>query len=220
MKHKTDFVQRLRRDTRVAHDSIERVPLLAHLFHADFNLGEYRELLIKLYGFYSAIEPVLFTDLPECARNVLKHRRKSGLLLQDLHAFSSDSATPARFHTCKQLPRMDDMATRMGAMYVLEGATLGGQIIRRVLLKRFGDDILPMLNFYGCYGEKAGAEWRLFQVFMTRYVESQPSAADRIVESAISTFAALESWLMEDGCETSPGKPRFKIESVAEVALP
>jgi heme oxygenase len=55
-------------------------------------------------------------------------------LLDDLQALG---CTPSleRLPMCAQLPVIDSSAACLGVLYVLEGATLGGQILRRKSLR-------------------------------------------------------------------------------------
>jgi heme oxygenase (biliverdin-IX-beta and delta-forming) len=79
--------------------------------------------------------------------------------------------------------------------YVLEGATLGAQIIRRRLTTHFGDQIAGALRYYGCYGEHAGERWRSFHALMTTQFNAESAAADDAVAAANATFATLDAWL-------------------------
>ena len=188
----------LRQQTRASHEHIERVPRLARLFMSDYRRDDYRDLLARLYGFYEAIESVLFTDLPVFAQPVLSHRRKSRLIAKDLEALNVKRAEIDRLPLCFKLPPLNNYAARMGVFYVLEGATLGGELIRRRLLERFGVEIAPALNFYGCYGEKAGSEWRAFRDFMTDHFDGCQQSIDDAVSSANITFDCLGDWLEQN----------------------
>ena len=188
----------LRQQTRVSHERIERVPRLAHLFMPDYRRDDYRDLLARLYGFYEAMESALFADLPAFAQAVLGHRRKSRLLARDLRALGVKRADFEHLPLCFKLPPLDSYAARMGVFYVLEGATLGGELIRRQLLEHFGVEISPALNFYGCYGDEAGAEWRAFRNFMTDYFDGCQQSIDDAVSSANAAFTCLEEWLAQE----------------------
>jgi len=195
-KAKPLIMTRLRNETRIQHVRIEQSPQLRRLFDDDYALQEYRNLLIKLYGFYQAIENALFADDWLVRQPALVQRQKSGLLIRDLQALALNHQTITQLPKCAALPQIDNLAQRMGALYVLEGATLGGQFIRQRLLQHFGFQILPALNFYSGYHEKTGAQWRIFGRLMTDYYTTGlliPS--DDIVVAACETFQAMTDWL-------------------------
>ena len=188
----------LRQQTRASHEHIERVSCLARLFASDYRRGDYRDLLARLHGFYEAIESALYTDLPVFAQPVLGHRRKSRLIVRDLQALEVKRTEIDCLPLCFKLPSLHNYAARMGVFYVLEGATLGGQLIRRRLLEHFGVGISPALNFYGCYGEKAGLEWRTFRNFMADYFDDDQHSANEVVSAANATFDCLRDWLEQN----------------------
>jgi heme oxygenase len=60
--------------------------------------------------------------------------------------------TIARLPQCQTLPVIDSGPTCLGVLYVLEGATLGGQILRREIASRLrldADNGAAFLDVYG-----------------------------------------------------------------------
>ena len=76
------------------------------------------------------------------------------------------------------LPHLEDS---LGALYVLEGAALGGQIIGRHMLKRLGFQS----RFFR---EGAGPRWRAFRAAL-----DETESYDAVERTAIATFLAFES---------------------------
>lgn len=84
----------------------------------------------------------------------------------------------------------------MGALYVTEGATLGGKIIRKQLVGRFGDRVKNALHFYTGYGSQGGAEWRAFREELGALFDHAGAEAQaKVIAGANATFSALELWL-------------------------
>ncbi len=84
----------------------------------------------------------------------------------------------------------------MGGFYVIEGATLGGQIIRKHLNRRFGASVAAALSFYSGYGKQAAQEWRTFGALLgSLFDKAERSVQDEVVSGANATFIALEEWL-------------------------
>lgn len=81
----------------------------------------------------------------------------------------------------------------LGCLYVIEGATLGGQVITRHLLATHG--ITPETGgaFFAGYGAETGPHWQAFGAMIT--AAERFGAADEIVASANRTFETLDRWL-------------------------
>lgn len=73
-------------------------------------------------------------------------------------------------------------------------AALGGRIISKRLKDHFGDAILDKLNYYNCYGENVGTEWKGFQNFMASQFDDEDAEIPDVVEAANHTFLSLHQW--------------------------
>jgi heme oxygenase len=82
-------------------------------------------------------------------------------------------------------------------MYVLEGATLGGQIVLQHVQPFLGIDHCGA-TFFASYGERVGAMWRAFCDRLERLDQSE-EARGIMITSACSTFESLHHWLFDDG---------------------
>lgn len=182
------IMTRLRVETRREHDSIEKSQLMARLFLHDYTLAEYRDLLARLYGFYRAIEPMIFTG------NKFSDRTKTVLLVRDLEALGLNGTEIRNLPVTTSLPSLNSFSRRMGALYVLEGSTLGAQLISRQLLKHFRDTIADAIHFYTCYGDRVGAMWHEFRQFMSSNFDGS-SSTQEVIAAARNTFSSIQLWL-------------------------
>lgn len=182
------IMTRLRFETRREHESIEKGQFMARLFSHDYTLAEYRDLLARLYGFYRAIEPMIF------ASNKFSDRQKTVLLVRDLEALGLNGTGIRNLPVTTSLPSLNSFSRRMGALYVLEGSTLGAQLISRQLLKNFRDTIAGAIHFYTCYGDRVGAMWHEFRQFMSNNFDDS-SSAQEVITSARNTFSSFQLWL-------------------------
>ena len=73
-------------------------------------------------------------------------------------------------------------------MYVMEGSTLGGQVIARRLA-------LPLRSLVP-YGSRTGAMWRAFGA--AARASLGPAERGLALEGARETFAVLQAWLTGD----------------------
>lgn len=185
----------LRAETQFAHKQLEQTKILARLFAPDFALAEYRDLLVRFYGFVAAIEPLIFDNLPTSHQPVLAHRLKADLLVQDLVALGMDVSAVSHISRCDDLPQLDSFPHQMGALYVMEGSTLGGRVISKRLQERFGATVENKLNYYQAYGDNTGAEWKAFQTFMGKQFDEHGDGMATVIAAANATFTALYHWL-------------------------
>lgn len=189
--HSLPLAERLRHDTRVQHDAIEQVAVMRRLFATDYQVDEYRSLLLRMYGFYAALEPSLFSDVP--SELGLAQRRKTPWLAKDLAQLGTDAAELRVAPRCFSLPPTQAWPDKLGVFYVLEGSTLGGQVICRQLEQQFDwspDGVDPLRFYYG-YGDSSGHQWRTMKTLLN----ACDAGADQAVAAAGETFERLTAWL-------------------------
>jgi heme oxygenase len=110
----------------------------------------------------------------------------------DLVALGWDRASVVRLPQCESLRAPESTAEFIGALYVVEGSTLGGIQLARALepLVRSGEG----RSFFLGYGDRHGAMWRSFLKILEECASSE-AAGDAVIEGAIRTFADFESWM-------------------------
>ena len=173
--------------TRPEHESLESK---LNLLRPDFSLDDYKNVITRFYGLYrSWEEKILTADLPFSYVPRLKYPHLEEDLL--LLGFSKEDISKIPLHP--SLPVGDDLASLMGMIYVIEGSTLGGQVLN----KHFGMTLrLSKFFFFSGYGEKTIPFWREFQGQLLKFSEENPSKNNRIIENAKKTFTSFESWLV------------------------
>ena len=177
------LVRRLKAETASLHRDVESV---VRVLADDFSAGDYRAYLGALYGFIEPLERRLATrtDWPEGFD--LIERLKTPLLAVDLHTLGVERDMLPR---CANPPRVDTLSRALGALYVTEQSTLGGQLIERQLAVRLPEVALASA-YVSSYGARTGSMWRA----MAQVIEHAPSP-DEAVEAACDTFRALTTWL-------------------------
>jgi heme oxygenase len=181
------ILQRLREETRPAHDRIERdlESLRAHTC-----IAHYRLLVARFFGFYADWEPAIAATLAD--EHFFAPRRKLHLLERDLAFLGYDMDAVRALPRCRNLPPLTSMAETLGSLYVLEGSTLGGQVIARRLERSLGFSDGRGYAFFRSYGREVGAMWRAFG---ERLLAQPADAGEACVRSAQLTFARLHGWL-------------------------
>lgn len=159
----------------------------------------YLGLLRRLYGFYAPVEQALQEASPALAHALqLDRRRKTPLLSADIAALGGD-ASAADLPWCRQLPDLGADPRLLGGLYVLEGATLGGQIILRRIGPRLQVSAADGARFFASYGPEVGPLWRAFQATLITYTAEHPGADREMLDAAADTFARFDAWLFGKG---------------------
>ncbi|MFS8071669.1 MAG: biliverdin-producing heme oxygenase [Byssovorax sp.] len=151
----------------------------------------YRTLLSLLLGFHAPLERRLaHVDLHAVGLD-LDARLKAHLLEDDLRCLGVE---PRQVPACSDLPALPALPEALGCLYVLEGSTLGGQVISRHLRETMG--IVPGEggSFFASDGRDVGAMWRAFCRALAAGCPGEPEAV-RAAESAVRTFSSFNHWL-------------------------
>ncbi|MDH0747779.1 biliverdin-producing heme oxygenase [Pseudomonas sp. GD03842] len=185
-------LQQLRIATAVQHKALEaRLPLT----HPDLDRQTYVRILEAYYGFHAPLQLRIDAFLGADARE--PEREKVATLIRDLHALGLSDADISRLPVCADLPPLDHVGHLFGIQYVMEGATLGGQVLRRLIFGRLGIEAENGAAFLDVYGRDTG---RLWKAFLDRLAElDHPDVNPKVVQAACATFACFEQWLARAG---------------------
>lgn len=181
----TDVLSRLRLETRASHEALEAD---LDIFSRLASEAGRRDLAVLFHGLHSGAEAVLAPWLSLLPGLDYRDRRRGPLLDRDLAWFGAP--TPA---ACP-MARLAGRAEALGLLYVLEGSTLGGQVIRKRLLA----DGRPLdgLSFLDPYGVETGPRWKSFLAILDRECPpDRPADTDAAVRGAVRGFQAARTWL-------------------------
>ena len=186
---------RLREATAAVHQRLHGHEGFAAVSAGAVSMADYRALLERLWGFHKAFETALAgAGCAEAAGFDLARRARSGLIEQDLTRLGADAAGIALLETCPDLPPPKSLGETMGALYVVEGSTLGGQQIARALAPLFNARGEEGCRFFLGHGEAHSAMWRAFLIRLEECAR-EPGAAQAMIDGAVVTFAVFEEWM-------------------------
>src|SRR5215216_59367 len=157
------------------------------------SIHTYTALLQKLFGYYRPLEERIaalpgWHNLPVD----LGRRQKAPLLARDLLWLKVAQPQLRLLPQCERLPAVKSITQALGCLYVLEGATLGGQIIGRHLKKNLALDEDRGCAFFCSYGDEVGLMWQSFQETLRSYCKYGSTEEAQLVKSACETFASLD----------------------------
>lgn len=185
----------LKAATRVPHQVLERSPALALLLAHDLTQERYIDHLKRLYGYVAPTEAALAQVphfeawVPNAALGI-----KEAWLRKDLAYLGVTDVDLAALPRC-EIPVPSTLSEAIGISYVLEGATLGGGIIGRHLVRSLG--VTPRTGgaYYHNYGVKRGPRWRSFRGALDTFGQRYSDQQDAMCEAAFATFALMHTWM-------------------------
>jgi heme oxygenase (biliverdin-IX-beta and delta-forming) len=159
------------------------------LLNEHLELDTYKTVLTRFYGFWSGWQPQIAGLLQNEA--LLTPRRRLHLLAADLAYLGVSEHELAALPRCP-LPVLNDAAEALGSLYVMEGSTLGGGVIRSNIQRCLGKSAPGGYMYFNGYGVATNTMWQSFLVFL----DAAPAADQpRIGRGAVATFERLGWWL-------------------------
>jgi heme oxygenase len=154
----------LRTETAANHKTLESLMFVNEIMNNSLSIDQYKKLLTVNYIIHQKLENTLanMLDADIAVRLEMNGRLKLSALEQDLNYWNIDSLTLPGLDFELFVPQKNT-AEVLGALYVLEGATLGGNVIKRHILANPNfKDHESGLNYYGIYGETLSTKWKEF----------------------------------------------------------
>lgn len=185
------ITQRLKEETRPNHEHTEEIAYSKEIMSRTLTAEEYRKLITNTYFVHSVIENQVekIEALLKDSDLELDTRKKSHLLEKDLQNLGLE---PSKIAAPSIEFNISTLEEALGAMYVLEGSTLGGMYIYKALQRNpnLEKENISEFNYYNCYGEATRDRWAKFQEVLVKYAANKESE-DAIVENAKRTFDYL-----------------------------
>jgi heme oxygenase len=187
LRSRPELCAYLRESTAGAHLALEvRLDLMAAPTQAKVTA-----LLERFLGFHAVWEPAL-SRWPRVF-SFMEPRSRLADLRADLTRLGGPGRGAGAVPPCTRAPGLlSSEAAAVGSAYVLEGSTMGGQLITRALS---GAAWAPRdgLAYFNPYGAATGPMWRAFKAWADGLVGEADHAA--AADGAVRTFALLEDWL-------------------------
>ncbi len=152
------------------------------------SLDSYRQLLLRYLAFYRPFEQLL--DLqPLAIRTLIAHPQRSRvkLLLADLRALGLPCPDPPQL----ALSPFETLDQLLGSLYVVEGSSLGGQLIYRQIQQHLHLDHTTGAAFFYGDGDQTGPSWKHFLTLL----EQQTTHPDQAAAAAEATFSLFHKAL-------------------------
>lgn len=165
----------LKENTNDLHTRLEQIGFIDKILNRSLTSEEYKKLIIANYIFHLSVEEKLqgITGIHQ-----LNIKWKMPFLEKDkieVGGFEFKKLEPVFVIT--------DISEALGCLYVLEGATLGGRVIKKHL-----EHLSIPMYYYGCYGEGGGLHWKKFMQDLATNIDTEEKA-EATLNAAKKTFA-------------------------------
>lgn len=181
--------------TRTAHQH-QATEATVNLMRPDYTLEDYRKLLVRFYSFYKPFEAKMSESI---ASNSVEFNHNERLntpkLIADLTSLGMSESDLSQIVECTDLPNLESKERIFGSLYVIEGSTLGGQVISRHLKQQFDIDETNGAAFFSGYGKDTGKMWNGYREAVTNFAEGNENA-DQIIAGANETFEKIGKCLV------------------------
>lgn len=179
----------LKEETKLFHSSVEKV-LIKELKQLS-SIDAYLNLLLILHNFYDSIENRTQELIDETILADIRLRKHVPRLEMDLTFSGSNFIMDKNPFSNK----INTPSYALGVVYVMEGSTLGGQIISAMIKKQLSINNEPILNYFSSYKEEIGRMWTNFRYNLEN--SSYKINQTELINGAKDTFVALENWLLQ-----------------------
>lgn len=151
---------------------------------------DYVRVLELFYSYFGGLEKKVETvgDL-----NLPDHplRRKKEAIADDILLLDGTlpELTPEQ-----HLPKIENKLQALGALYVMEGSTLGGIYISKMIAKQLNIEDGKALSFFDGYGEQTENMWNAFKSRLDEQVVKLEEQTT-VIQAANETFMQFKSWI-------------------------
>jgi len=192
------MLEALREKTRPHHRAIEQNRLLSELVRPTLTRDVYREVLARFYGFLKPLKDKLLRNGAETGYEaLLRDRLRTELLERDLAQLGIDADALRGIPLCTELPACDKPSRCLGILYVVEGSTLGGQMIAAAVKNSLGIDAGSGAAYFIGYGTSTRMVWEETCRVLEEFGQGTETERAEAVAAAVDTFEQLNRWFEE-----------------------
>ena len=184
-----DLLSAIRQRTRILHDGLEANIDLSRYLGSH---SGYRSLLSRYLRVYHPLDR-LINHQPREWLELLQwsERPRLARLQSDLRSLGAAAEEILEVPDCSALPEINDLDTLMGALYVIEGSALGGQILYGQIHAKLGLDAHNGASFFFGEGKRTAQVWKWYVSLMQEHV----SSAERATHAAVEMFHVFQAVL-------------------------
>lgn len=186
----------LKLETKGVHSDAEK--LIIKKLTMINSVDDYIKFLKLYFGFFNPLEILTRKYISEEVLKDISERGNTNKIIDDIETCAGDNT----ILSAPSLPEVTNVLQAFGVMYVMEGSTLGGQIIAKML--RDKDIKIPNngLSFFEGYKENTMTMWRSFTACVDENFQTDEEI-NPIVLSAKNTFTKMKEWIIANDIQTT-----------------
>ncbi|HLP21017.1 MAG TPA: biliverdin-producing heme oxygenase [Chitinophagales bacterium] len=187
MTEEIKFNEQVKAATTEKHKKLEEAELSKVMMSPVLTVAAYNEYLQRMYSFISLFEEKYYDKLAAVVQDV-NDRKKAATMVNDIKATGTlkESSKPAKWFS-----GTDSTGFLLGAMYVIEGSTLGGRFLYGNANKVLGLNEINGASYFAAYGSETGTKWKTFLAALNNYAAAHPGEQQDIIAGANFTFDAF-----------------------------
>ena len=188
------IADQLKEITKTDHQQLEK--LLVSKMKVIRSHQDYLNILQLFYSYFGGLEDQInkYINTHHLADYTL--RRKTSALEHDINMLGGVTVDKAQENN---LPQISNHLQAFGALYVIEGSTLGGSFISKMISQQLNlDQNQGGFSFFNGYGESTATMWESFKDVLNK----QPADATEeyaICGAANNTFIKFKNWIENNG---------------------
>lgn len=176
---------RLRIETNEVHELLHRHPYFSAIADGTIESQKFDQLMALMGGFYATLDPLMTQACRHLGSDAGQYRYRARVPYFSI-----------RSRDAPALPEIRGLAALAGAAYVVDGAVLGGQVLRKAIAGRL---VHP---YWDWCAEDGRSVWSGTQALID-LADAEQASSDKAIEVAIAVFQAF-SGHMEMSTEEAP----------------
>lgn len=191
------FTDKIKEATLQNHQLVEKV--LIGKMKSMRSANDYVELLRIFYSYFGGLEQQIKPYINIATLPDHNDRRKTVAIADDLATLGGKLPDVA---VGEELPAINNELEALGALYVIEGSTLGGKIISQMLQKHLNITDGSGLSFFNGYGDNTQQMWDVFKTNLNNAVKT-PADEAVVLNAANETFSKFKQWIEQSASVSS-----------------
>ncbi len=181
----------LKQETKTNHQQLEK--MLVKQMRLISTKEDYVKLLQLFYSYFGALEEKInqFIIPHHLEEEHQFQRRKTIRIAEDITVSGGVVKDKAKE---EDLPEIMNRLQAFGALYVIEGSTLGGRVIAKMMQRQMDTNDLEGFTFFHGYGDETESRWTNFRELLN---EQPDSLEDKeiMIRTADETFEKFKCWI-------------------------
>lgn len=170
--------------------------LSVNLMSPNVTLNDYKKYLSALFPFVSGFEQYIFPELTQFIPDLGK-RKKTQLIKNDLSKLDETIKDNGMMTESYFKSMYTDPYAALGALYVLESSTLGGELIQQHIQNTLKEPVTTKLSYFTAHGSENTIMWdNFFKNFCE--VAEQSDKQENIIDGALRTLRLLDQLMTDE----------------------